>query len=121
MIDLSELIDDPDFSQAGSFFRVKQTVVDGELAEVKTPVSAQCIIQPFGNEDFQALPEGDKYKPHIRIFTAVDLNVGDYLDYQGERWRVIKKGNWSDYGYYDYAAVRYVGTEDINSKQPEFT
>lgn len=133
MIDLSELIDDPDFSQPGVFERVHRKFNDDGVV-IETPSvdgwgrydgvtgdktafrkTMPAIIQPADKDDLERLPEGERHNPTLSVFTHEQISAGDYLIYKGERWRAIGKSNWSDYGYYDSLFIRYEDTETDDS------
>jgi hypothetical protein len=77
--------------------------------------SITCIIQPASNDDLQILPEGDRYNPTVRIFSREKLTNGMLFHHHGMRFKVISESIWSDYGYYDFLATRYDGSQAHDS------
>lgn len=100
MINVSELIEDSDFCQV-----IKRG--DDEF---------KAVVQFLSNDEMQRLPEGERYKEAIRIDTKFNLNLQDVITYKGVNYRIINMQDWSEYGYKNFAGVRFDGLESFNSQ-----
>lgn len=122
MIDISELIDDPDFAAPFSVKRVTNSVTEsgpgaGELAPTWVAVGPYTgVIQPNGSPDvLLVLPEGLRGDRAISIWARERLYNGgdgegrdelsDYVTHDGTLWRVFATKNWAQHGYWQAWAV----------------
>lgn len=117
MIDISELIDDPDFAAPFAVTRVTNSVVQsgpaaGELAPTHAQVGPYTgVIQPNGSPDaLLVLPEGLRSNRAIviwareRLYNGGDFSardeISDYITHDSTIWRVFATKNWSQHGYW---------------------
>lgn len=116
MIDVSELVSDPDFAQDFSMIRESVTLVEGE-AQV-TPAAAVPmfgVIQPASAEDFTEFNvEGQREGAWIAIWCAAEIRMGngknqlgDIIVWRGSNYRVAKAKHWETQGYYKALANGY--------------
>lgn len=118
MIDVSELIDDPDFAAPFSVRRVTNGIVQsgpaaGELAPTYVDVGPFTgVIQPNGSPDvLLVLPEGLRGDRAISIWVRERLYNGDgstpsdYVMHDSTIWRVFALKNWEQHGYWQAWAV----------------
>lgn len=75
-------------------------------------------VQPASGAVLQRLPEGERTKDILQVFTKVDcpLKTGDYMLFNGVKYRCTTTENWSQYGYYDTLFIRYDAVTDIDSE-----
>lgn len=101
MLDISELLDDPDFVQSIIF---------------EHGTHPNTCVQPASGNALQRLPEGERSKPSYQVFTKSNFPIknGDIMFYKGEKYRCVTDENWSDYGYYDGIFQLYSGAQEIN-------
>jgi hypothetical protein len=107
MIDVSELMDDPDFLEQTPVFVISRTEIVNEFGEAnfeetKTPISA--IIQAGAGDMLESLPDAAKLSEAIRVWTRHPLEVqnsGGYSDivvWREKRWVVAARKPWSNWG-----------------------
>lgn len=115
MLNIAELLDDDDFIQTVTFNLVQS---DGTEKQV---IHANTCVQPATANALQRLPELERSKPYLQVFTKTDCPIknGDYMIFKGEKWRCVTDEDWSDYGYYDGIFVRYSGASDVDSEVPD--
>lgn len=70
-----------------------------------------AIVIPVNPQELLLLPEGERTKPTIKVFTAERLELGELLVVGGEKWRVTVADNWGEYGYFNNRATRLVSTQ----------
>lgn len=117
MIDVSELMRDPDFAQD---FAVKRQVGawagEGAFTTTETDIPRVGIIQPAKVEDIvQFLPEGERNGNFIAIYCDQDLLMGngndqqsDVIVWKGNYFRIAKAKQWEDHGYWYALAKGFV-------------
>lgn len=123
MINVSELITDPDFAQS---FTVTRTVGNwdaGNFVTTSTTLKMFGSIQPLNTKEMDQYPEGDRLKGMNKIYTLDQLyttqtgptedgedgQLSDEVTWQGERWKILNSQDFSDFGYYQAVAVRTKG------------
>lgn len=122
MINISELIQDPDFQQN---FNVQRTIGDwvtGRFITTPTLIPFSGVIEPLNTRDMQQVPEGDTITGAINVYTnapiyttklllesGADGMLADEMIWQGERYKILTVQNYSDWGYYKATAVRKLG------------
>jgi hypothetical protein len=117
MIDVSELMSDPDFAQTiiirrvppGSGFKN-----EGEWREAdRVPIEITAIIQPASSEDLTEFNlEGTELKGGIRIWADQELHVheddekrNDIIIWNRSEYHVIARKPWKDFGYWKALAI----------------
>lgn len=106
--DVTELLDDPDLGAQEFSYRRRTIEWQGGRAVVATDETFSAVgnIQPASAEQLDFLPEGEKRKGAILIYTRTMLHlsegedVSDDVTWQGEAYKVIHVDRWVDYGFY---------------------
>ena len=119
----SEILDDPFFIETVEFL-ITENKSDSrgnplEITESKTHKNTN--VQPATGSTLLRLPEGERETPSMQVFTKSSFPIknGDYMLYDGKKWRCMTEDNWSKYGHYDSIFVRYKESESINSETPD--
>lgn len=114
MLDISEILDDPDFVQSVQF---------GILTnDVETLVTyPNTNVQPASGAALQRLPEAERTKPVLQVFTksSQPFKNRDFMYFNGQKWRCTTEENWSQYGYYDGLFTLYNGAQDPTTTTPD--
>lgn len=110
MIDVSELMSDPDFVKSVTIDRFTGSFgIEGEYAQ-NTPnqVTVQCSIQhpsPADRARFER--EGERNTAIIKIYCGEKLQVtdgdgkqSDVIPWNSDKYRVFECRPWSDNGYW---------------------
>jgi hypothetical protein len=81
-LDMSELINDPDFCR--TFTRIRRTQAlanEGQAVTTPgTPIPLSGVIEPASQADLKLLPEGTRLVDMVGIFTTGDVRVGSSAD-----------------------------------------
>ncbi|MCG9064713.1 hypothetical protein LH425_06600 [Laribacter hongkongensis] len=110
MLDVSEIFDDPDLAQEVDFeIRGGSFDASGQWVDEYTPVTMTAVVHATKPDDLTLLPEGERHLPARKVMTTRPLAVGDFLLYQGARWRVSASSDWSEYGFHNAIAIRHNG------------
>jgi len=123
MINVSELITDPDFAQSFSVIRSAGNWADGDFVATTETLSMTGSIQPMNSKEMEQWPEGDRLKGLCKVYTLEQLHttsvdsttygadgmLSDELSWQGQRWKILQSNDYSDFGYYKAIAVRKQG------------
>lgn len=120
MIDVSELLTDPDFATAYQIVRETQgSFVSGGEGEWQagepTTLDRFGPVQPSKPEDkVDFLPEGERGKNAINVFSKDEIilsdgkNVqSDIILFNGKTWRVANRKPWGLNGYWWAIAVEF--------------
>lgn len=116
MIDVSELVTDPDFAQSFQIERFTGTWDEGRFIQNEpTVLDAFGVVQPASSEDAVAyLPEGERQNNMIRVWSPHEIRMADGKDqlsdnilWQGEWHRVAYSKPWQTQGYWFAIAVGY--------------
>ena len=100
LINISELLDDPLFTEPHDVGITTRTSVNGKPVESVEWVTINANTQPLGDEALQRLPEAERFKAQYQFFTNVrSVKVGDYLRMNGKKYRAVTDQDFDKYGY----------------------
>lgn len=108
------------FASTYTYQRRNQNVkVDGHTSPptLQTPVEFRASIQPLSGRDRLLLPEGDRNRNFVRIYTDTQLTMesqvgktlGDIVTYAGKTWQVQETDDWNlnAYKHFKFIAVAF--------------
>ena len=110
-----EVLSDPDFlidltverSAAGAY--VEGLYIEGATSNLTIPAS----VQPANAEDFQNLPEGERFGGSQLLYTLQELigskdlaKADKILNYLGVDWKVVMVEPWAHHGYFKSMMVK---------------
>jgi hypothetical protein len=108
MIDVSSLMNDPDFASRYTVIRRSGTW-EGTRFVVGSPVTLECYgpVQPATQKELNQLPEGDRHSGTMKFFCKPpntlnitgDGNVSDEIIYNGQRYKIFAVMDWTPHGY----------------------
>lgn len=123
MIDVSELITDPDFCINYTIERSSGGVwTNGLYSETTETIETQGIIQPYDTRNTEYSANGDQITGDIKIWnkkiiyttrettedeTTTDA-TSDVVIWQGERYKVHDVKYWNYHGYYSAIGTKVV-------------
>jgi hypothetical protein len=125
LVNVSELLTDPDFVQALTGTRETIQIATtgdaaGEAIVTATPLSFSGVAMPLRSaKDLELLPEGLRNLDAVIIYTNYQLfdtngddgtatpgpAIVDTIQYHGKAYKVYVCEAWSEYGYYKAIAV----------------
>ena len=91
-IDLSELFTDPDFVEPFTVTRREQVVVGEDYETVESSHEGTGSIQPATPRELERLPEEDRDKETIAVYTAFPLRTGGRGTARPDRLTRLKDG-----------------------------
>lgn len=122
MINISEMISDPDFVQSFTVTRRLGSWENGNFETNPTIFSLSGVVLPMKTRDVVILPGGDQLTGAIEIYTlqplfttklgpmsGVDGCQSDEVSWQGEAWKIYQVLDYEDYGYFKNIAIRKQG------------
>ena len=107
MLNVSELLSDPDFAQPFQIQRSTGSFQLGGFAQTTTTLAAVGVILPASEREIQMAPEGDRVTGMISIRTATPLllthadgraGLSDVILWRGESYRLLKLWPYQDFG-----------------------
>ena len=119
MLDVSEILYDPDLSQAFTVMRSSGSFqIGGWVENTPTTINMNGVITVATERDSQQVPEGDRttgamlfYTDQQLFITHNDASLGtsDVIAWQGVNYRLVKVWPQVDYGYWKAYGVRLPG------------
>ena len=118
MLDISEILDDPDFVQTVEFGIVTRSL-SGDTEVKKTHDNTN--VQPASGNALQRLPELERSKPTLQVFTKKEFKIqnGDFMYFNNQKWRCVTDEDWHQYGYYDGLFQLYNGAQEPSNPTPD--
>lgn len=117
MIDLSEVVNNPDMAQDFTLLRSSGSWQNGIWISV--PASQLChgVVSVATPRDLDMIPEGDRVTGAMVFHSSVPLygtwvdpqgmqHSSDILMWNGNQFRVLTVSQYLDYGYYRAVATR---------------
>lgn len=119
MIDVSDIINDPDFAQP---FTIKRSTggafVSGGYTSSNSTIQGYGVIQPASDREHEQVPEGERVAGSISIYSATALyttyggdpsGLSDIVTWRGDDYRIVSVGPYQDFGFFKALAVRMSG------------
>ena len=117
-MDISSAVFDPELG-CTAFTVERITYIRSRSGTTSRTVTAQALgcIHPGTPEMLQLLPEEERAKEFIAIYTDYPLSTGtpegsgasfmgaDRVHWAGKTWRVFRVRDWQSFGYYQAYAV----------------
>jgi hypothetical protein len=119
MINVGEVVVDPDFAQEFNIYRTTGHFGPGGwIQDIPVIIPAYGVIYVASEKELAMFPEADRIKGSMAFVTPIEImttsadggNISDELEWYGEKYRVINVAPWSDYGFYLALAERMKGS-----------
>lgn len=118
LINIQELITDPDFCQTFTVTRRSGTWENGRFIPVEQEFSSYGVIEPQDTSELDITnPDGSLIQGRIKVYAHDQLYVtilndnpdnsgyiSDEITWQNNKYAIILDNNYSDYGYHEYVA-----------------
>lgn len=78
------------------------------------PEKIVAIAIPTTQNDMQSMPEMERFLPSMKFLLVFRLSISDLVHLK-PHYRIIKAGEWGDYGYYNNIGVRHSATAKVDS------
>lgn len=97
-----------DWFQNMTFDLISKAITDYDLTETATTISTKGVRQPFSAQQLSIKPEGQRaWKwETLHCLPDVKLNPDDIVVFNGIRYRVMDKLDYSEYGYLEYHIIQ---------------
>ena len=117
MPDISSALSDPELGFLSfTVRRLTYRLSQGEKTVSHVNLPAEGCIHPDTPEMAQLLPEEERHKTIIAVYTSFPLSMGtnpggttwtaaDRILYDGKCWKLARLRDWSRFGYYQALAV----------------
>lgn len=95
--------------------KIQQKIIEGDKIETTEKINFLGVFQPLKQDQLQSKPENFRswswYWIHCKSGT-LNLQTGDKIIFQNERYKVMGLKNYDLYGYIEYEVIR--DYEEIN-------
>ena len=117
MTDISSVLLDPELGFCSfAVRRITYRISQGTTTAAPSDFPAQGCIHPGAPEMVQLLPEEERHKDFIAVYTSFPLSLGknpggtawtaaDRILYAGKQWKLVRLRDWSQFSYYQGLAV----------------
>lgn len=106
MINVSEILNDPDLTQSFIVHRKSGTWIDGRFVQTETDLTFWGVVENANPKEMFQVPEGDKISGMVKfystseMFTTREEGTSDEIEFRGDRYRVLTVNDWSNFGYF---------------------
>jgi len=108
----------PSWFQTLTFELVTKSLIDYEVQETLQTITTQGVRQPMSAQQLAIKPEGQRaWKwETMHCLPDVKLRVDDIILFNGVKYRVMERWDWSEYGYLEYHICQaYEGEQEVES------
>ena len=118
MINVSELLSDPDFAQSFTINRSTGAFVLGGWQSSTTALARFGVVTVAKERDLEQLPEGDLVSGGMLFFSTKEIflstggtaaGASDTITWRGDTYRMAKVWPYGDFGYWKALGVRVSG------------
>jgi hypothetical protein len=120
VINVGEIVTDPDFAQSFTVYRSTGSFVKGDWTE-STPeeIIMRGVVTVMNARELAQYPEGDRIKGAMTFYTQEALYVtrvgqeagtSDQIMWRGEKYKIFNVAPYVDYGFYCAAGERIQGS-----------
>lgn len=107
MINLGELIHDPDFCDTFVIIRHTESTWEKGRQEIKTKrIMVEGIVAPANSRDLETLPEGDRNSGMKAFYADKPFHItdtqkmSDVCIFRGHKYKLLQVFDYSSNGYY---------------------
>jgi hypothetical protein len=127
LIDVNELLSDPDLSDTFQVMRSTLTVTQGGVSSVSSATyDAYGVVQPASGRELQLLPDSARTAGTIIVYTpfalqgVTDTTVPDIVIWDERNYRVTLTNPYTNYGAgYTQATCTLIELADETPDDPE--
>ena len=93
--------------QRMTFGKISKSQVNGYTQEIVTEICSAGVRQPYSPQELKILKEGERSWDWSKLHCAVDvqLRLDDRVLISGVKFRVMKKTDYTEYGYLEYDII----------------
>ncbi|MCL6442067.1 MAG: hypothetical protein K6T83_01150 [Alicyclobacillus sp.] len=121
MINVGNVLNNPRFAQSFTVYRKSGSWVGGRWIPSETAIQMSGTITVPSATDLEQVPEGDRQKGAICVYTQAQLVVtndagtSDEIVWRGNRYRAAQLFPYADYGYYKAIAIKMDPSSEVNA------
>jgi hypothetical protein len=91
------------FSQPIQIIKYAHSVANGFPIATGETININAVVQPMGVTEKREMGF-DMWIEAVMVHCFLDLDIDDTIIHHNRRYTIRAKGNYSDYGYYEYYA-----------------
>lgn len=119
MIDVSEIITDPDFAQLFYVYRSTGSFIKGVWTEsASEEIEMYGVVTVANAKELRMVPEGDRIQGAMDFYsldaiyvtrTGTTAGTSDKILWRGDYYKILNVKQWIDYGFYSATGERIAG------------
>jgi hypothetical protein len=124
IIQMSDIVNDPYITAPEGYVITRNygSWVAGIWTVAPTTLQGYGVIRPAKEEELEMVPAGDRVKGLMCFYSSTPIfisgttaqndgnaHTSDQIAWNGQNWRVVAVGNWTDFGYWKAIARRMSG------------
>jgi hypothetical protein len=118
MIDLSDIVVDPDLAEEFTIVRTTGSFQRGGwVAGAPTQLAAYGVVSVVNERELSMVPEGDRVKGSLAFYATREVyltgaaggRISDKILFKGEYYRIVNVAPWGSFGYWKAIGVRMAG------------
>lgn len=88
--------------------KITSTITDFEKVEAVEEIEFTGVVQPLDGESLRLKPLESRSWEWLMIHTKADvaLSTGDLITYEGDKFKIMLKKDYSLNGFYEYHLVK---------------
>lgn len=101
-----------------TFEYVERKLVGADWVETDpVTINTRGVVRPPSDKDLKILPEGSWAWEWLQIHCLPDvqLETNQYVIYDGKKYKVMAKKDWSKYGYMRYTLLEAYQAENLTN------
>ena len=99
LLDVSDILDDPDFADAITVARVIETVNNNGRSEVTTATfETSGVVTADKGDVLQRTPDGQRVTGSILVHTAFEMKAGDIVTWNERQYTAANPNDYSHFG-----------------------
>lgn len=127
-LDVSDVLDDPDFNEDFVLIRRQRITEDGIGKVIEHVFNFRGVIQPATSRTLERLNQGDWKNGGLEIWSKKKMEVNtnlllpDEIIFEDNRYICTSDQDWSHYGrgYYEMVALLLYGDDGYDTAQQPF-
>lgn len=115
---LAEIGNDSDMGEPVTIVRSSGSFAAGGWSNTTSTINSWGVVAVAEDEALRQIPEADRVEGALMLVSALPVyetlesrsGLSDQIIWNGNNYRVVRLGPWSDFGYYHVILMRMTGS-----------